>query len=78
VSTNAARGMATSLNRVLLGPRHKGVAERGGANEKMVDVEEEEEATGDASDVTIAETETVPRTATDTNTENETRALAPG
>jgi len=52
----AARDMATGSNRVVLGPRPQGVAEGGGDEEEMADVEEEE-AAGEARDVTMAETE---------------------
>jgi hypothetical protein len=73
----AARDMATGSNRVVLGPRHQGVAERGGDEEEMADVNEEE-AAGEARDVTMAETETdtATRTATDTKIEIATGALA--
>jgi hypothetical protein len=73
----AARDMATGSNRVVLGPRPQGVAEGGGDEEEMADVDEEE-AAGEARDVTMAETETetATRTATDTETEIETGALA--
>ena len=69
--------MATGSNRVVLGPRPQGVAEGGGDEEEMADVDQEE-AAGEARDVTMAETETetATRTATDTETEIETGALA--
>jgi len=62
------RETAPGSNRVVGGPRHKGVAQGGG---------DEEEAAEEASDIMIAETETATRTATDTETETETGALAP-
>jgi hypothetical protein len=65
--------MATGSNRVVLGPRPQGVAEGGGDEEEMADVDEEETA-GEARDITMAETET--ETATDTETVIETGALA--
>jgi len=63
----AAQVMATGSKRVVLGPRPQGVAEGGGDEEEMADMDEEE-AAGEARDVTMAktETETVTRTATDT------------
>ena len=56
--TSAAQDIATGSNRVVLGPRPQGVAEGGGDEEEMADVDEEEEAAGEARDVTLAETET--------------------
>jgi hypothetical protein len=69
--------MATGSNRAVLGPRPQRVAEGGGDEEEMADVDEEE-AAGEARDVTMAEpeTETATRTATDTETDIETGALA--
>jgi len=69
--------MATGSNRVVLGPRPQGVAEGWGDEEELADVDEEE-AAGEATDVTMAETgtETATRTATDTQTEIDTGALA--
>jgi predicted RNA-binding protein associated with RNAse of E/G family len=69
--------MATRSNRVLLGPRPQGVAEGVGDEEELADVDEEE-AAGEARDVTMAktETETATRTATAVETEIETGALA--
>jgi hypothetical protein len=69
--------MPTGSNRVVLGPRPQGVAEGGGDEEEMADVDEEE-AAGEARDVTMAETEneTATRTTTDIATEIETGALA--
>jgi len=77
-STSAARNMATGSNSVVLGPRPHGVAEGGGDEEVMADVDEEEEASGEARDITIAETstETATWTSTDTKTGIETEALA--
>jgi hypothetical protein len=68
--------MATGSKRVVLAPRPQGVAEGGGDAEEMADVDEEE-AAGEASDITMAETktETTTRTATETQTEIETGAL---
>ena len=77
---SAARDMVTGSNRVVLGPRPQGVTEGGGdKEEEMADVdEEEEEAAGEARDVTMAETatETATRTVTDTKTEIGTGARA--
>jgi hypothetical protein len=69
--------MATGSNRVVLGPRPQGVADGGGDEEVMGDVDEGE-AAGEARDVTMAETETetATRTATDTETEIGTGVLA--
>jgi len=55
-----------------------GVAEGGRNEEVMADVDDEEEALGEARDITISETstETATRTSTDTNTEIEMKALA--
>jgi hypothetical protein len=44
------RAMAMGSNRVVLGPRPKGVADRGGDEEEMADVDEEEEAAEVARD----------------------------
>jgi len=65
------------LNRVVLGPRHQGVAKGGGDEEEMADVDKEK-AVGEASNVTKAETETetATRTATDTATDIKMGALA--
>ena len=73
---SAARDMATGSNRVVLGPRPQGVAGDGGDEQEMADVDEEEEAAGEARDVTMAEIETATRTVTDTETETETGTLA--
>jgi hypothetical protein len=69
--------MAMGSNRLVLGPRPEGVAERGGDEEVMADVDEEE-AAAEPRDLTMAgtKTETATRTATDTETEIETAALA--
>jgi hypothetical protein len=73
----AARDMANGSNRVMLGSRPQGVEERSGDEEEMADVDEEE-AAGEESDITMAETntETTTSTATDTETEIETGSLA--
>jgi len=70
--------MATGSNRVVLGPRPQGVAEGGGDAGEMADVDEDDEAAGEAADVMMAEAEaeTATRTATDTETEIETGSLA--
>jgi len=77
-SKSAARDRqtATGSNRVVLGPTHKGVAERVGDEEEMANVDEEQDAAEEKSDVMMAETETATRTATDTETETEQGALA--
>jgi len=62
--------------RVVLGPRPKGVAGGGGHDEEMADVDKEEEAAGEARDVTMAEIENATRTATGTEPETGTGALA--
>jgi len=43
-------------NRVVLGSRPQAVAEGGGDEDEMADVDEEEEAKGESRDVTMAET----------------------
>jgi len=68
----AARDMATGSNRVVLGPRPQRVVGAGGDEEEMADVDEEEEAAGEARHVMMAEIETGTRTMTDTKTETET------
>ena len=62
---------------MVLGHRSQGVAEGGGDEGEMADVDEEE-AAGEARDITMAETETetVTSTANDTETEIQTGALA--
>jgi len=57
----------------VLGPTPQGVTEGGGDEEEIADVDEEEEAAGVARDGMIAEddTETVTRSATDTETQIE-------
>jgi hypothetical protein len=72
----ADQDMATGSNRVVLSPRPQGVAEGGGDEEEMADVDNKE-AAGGTRDVTMAETgtETTTRTAPDTKTEIETTAL---
>jgi hypothetical protein len=77
--TRAARDMASGSNRVVLGHRPQGVAEVGGDEEEMADVDEEEDdVPEEAREVTMAvtETETATRTVTDTATEIETGAPA--
>jgi len=76
-STSAARNMAMGSNRVVLGSTPWGVAEGGGDEEEMADVDEKEEAAGEERDVTMAETETetATRTLTDSVTEIGTGAL---
>jgi hypothetical protein len=78
VPARAARNMATASNRVVLGPRSQRVAEGGGDEREMADVDEEE-AVGEARGDTMAETktETATRTATDTETVIEMGVLAP-
>jgi len=77
---SAAQDMATATgaNRVALGPRPQGVAEGGGEEdeEEMSDVDEEEHAAGGARGITMAETETTTRGATDIESETETGAMA--
>jgi len=68
--------MATCSNRGVLGPSHKGVAEGGVDKEEMADVDEQDEAAEQATDVMMADTATATTTAIDTKTQNETRALA--
>ena len=68
--------MATGSNRLALGLRPPGVAEGGGDEEEMADVDEAEESAGVARDITMAETETATRTTTDTESETEMGALA--
>lgn len=56
--TDATTGVAYGTNRVVLGPRAKETAAEGGASEaEMVDGEENE-ATGEAEDITMTETAT--------------------
>ena len=74
-STNAAADMATGMNRVVLGPMPKGVAEGGESDEEMAEVEEEE-AIGDATNCKMADTEIATTAATETTTETEMGALA--
>jgi len=76
-SKRAARDRATATgpNRVVLGPRPKGVAEGGGDEQEIADVDEEEEAAEEARDITMAETHAANRIATATKTETETGAL---
>jgi hypothetical protein len=71
-----AMNVATGTNRVVLGLRPRGAAADGGSEEEeMADVEEEE-ATGEARDVTMTETEIEIATTTATETETETEAGA--
>jgi hypothetical protein len=77
--TSAAQDMATGSNRVVLRPRPQGVVEGGGDKEEMADEDDkEEQTTGEARDITMAETETetATRTASDTESEIETGVLA--
>jgi len=79
VPTSATRDKATGSKSMVLGSWPQGVAEGGGVEEDMADVDEEdEEAAGASRDITIAviETETATRIATDTPTEIEMAALA--
>jgi len=75
-SSAGERETAMGSNRVVLGPRHKGVVEGGGDHEEMAVVDEEQEAVEESRYVTMAETETATRSATATDTETETGALA--
>jgi carbohydrate-binding DOMON domain-containing protein len=68
--------MVTGSNIVVLGPLPQWVADGGGYQEKMADVDIAEEAAGGARDIMMAKTETATRTATDTETETDTGALA--
>jgi len=69
------REPATGSNTVVLGHKLKGVAEGGGDEEEMADVDEEENPAVEARDVMMAETETATRTVTDSEAEIETGAL---
>jgi len=60
-------------NSVVLGTRPHGVADGGGDEPELADVDEDMEAGGEAEDITG---ETATRTATDTHTVIETGALA--
>jgi len=73
-STNAAAGVASGTNRVMLGHRPERTAKGGGRSEaELVDAEEAEEM-GEAENV--MKTESATMAATETGTETETGALA--
>jgi len=61
---------------IALGPRPLGVLDRGGDEEEIGDVDNEEEVVGEARDITIADTETATWHATGMETPNELCALA--
>jgi hypothetical protein len=72
--TGATTGVVSGTNRVALGPRPKAAAAEGGGSEaEMADVEEKE-ATGEAEDVTMAETANT--TATEIGTETGAQATS--
>jgi len=75
VPTSVAMHIATGMNRVVLGPRHKGVTTDGGSKEQMANVEQEV-AMGEARDIRVARTEIAPKTITETETETKMGALA--
>jgi len=67
-SENAATGVASGTNRMMLGHRPKGSAKEGGeSGAELVDAEVEE-ATGEAEDVTMTASATTAVTATETET----------
>jgi len=62
---NTATGVASGMNRVMLGHRPEGTAREGGGSEvELEDAEEEEEA----EDLTMTESATMAATATGTET----------
>jgi len=74
--TGEAMNIATRTNRVVLSLRARGaVADGGSKQEEMANVEEEE-ATGEAWDVTMTETETAIATTTANKTETESEVVA--
>jgi len=70
------RATATGSNRVVLGPRPEGVAEEGGDEEEMANIDEEEMTEEEARDATLTETDTATSSVTVTQIETETGALA--
>jgi hypothetical protein len=64
--------MATTMNSISVtcGPGPWGVAEGGSDEEEKADVDKEEEAAGEASEVTMVVAPTATKAATDTETES--------
>jgi len=73
-----AMHIATGTNRVVLGPSPRGVEADGGSGEEEMAAVEEEEAMGEARDITMTETEAEIATTTANETQTETVAGALG